>query len=80
MRSEQSVKLLMSKPKLTYDDFVALKYTNDALLADRILPELLAAAASSDDANVKAAVAVLKDWITYSTQRAKAHCSSRCGA
>jgi acyl-homoserine-lactone acylase len=62
MRSEQSVKLLLSKPKLTYDDFVAFKYTNDALLADRILPELLAAASSSDDVNVKAAVAVLKDW------------------
>ncbi len=62
MRSEQSVRLLMSKPKLTYDDFVEFKYANRALLADRILPELLAAAESSDDANVKDAVIVLKAW------------------
>jgi acyl-homoserine-lactone acylase len=62
MRSQQSVKLLMSKPKLSYDDFVDLKFTNHALLADRMLPGLLAAAASSDDPNVKDAVAVLKNW------------------
>ncbi len=62
MRSQMSVKDLLSKPKLTYDDFVELKYSNHALLADRILPDLLAAAASSDDQNVKDAVAVLKNW------------------
>ncbi len=62
MRSEQSVRLLMSKPKLTYDDFVELKYTNRALLADRILPQLLTAAAASDDTNVKDAVTVLTAW------------------
>ena len=62
MRSQQSVKLLTSKPKLTYDDFVEFKFTNHALLADRMLPDLLAAAASSDDPNVKDAVAVLKEW------------------
>lgn len=62
MRSQQSVKLLMSKPKLTYDDFVEFKYGNRALLADRMLPDLLAAAATSDDQNVKDAVTVLKAW------------------
>ena len=62
MRSEQSVRLLMSKPKLTYDDFIEMKFTNRALLADRILPELLNAAASSDDPNVKDAAAVLTAW------------------
>jgi acyl-homoserine-lactone acylase len=62
MRSQQSVKLLMSKPKLTYEEFVNFKFSNRSLLADRILPDLLAAAASSDDPNVKDAVAVLKAW------------------
>jgi len=62
MRSQQSVTLLMSKPKLTYDDFVEFKFSNRALLADRILPDLLAAASSSDDPNVKDAVAELKAW------------------
>ena len=62
MRSQQSVKYLTSKPKLTYDDFVTLKYSNRALLADRILPDLLAAAATSQDTNVQQAVMVLKAW------------------
>jgi acyl-homoserine-lactone acylase len=62
MRSQRSVQLLMSKPKLTYDDFVSFKFSNRALLADRVLPELLTAAAASDDQNVKDAVAVLNAW------------------
>jgi acyl-homoserine-lactone acylase len=62
MRSQRSVQLLMSKPKLTYDDFVSFKFSNRALLADRVLPELLTAAAASDDQNVKDAVAVLSAW------------------
>jgi acyl-homoserine-lactone acylase len=62
MRSQRSVQLLMSKPKLTYDDFVSFKFSNRALLADRVLPELLTAAATSDDQNVKDAVAVLNAW------------------
>ncbi len=62
LRSEQSVDFLTSKPKLAYDDFVALKYSNHSLLADRILPELLSAAASSSDSNVQEASTVLKAW------------------
>jgi acyl-homoserine-lactone acylase len=62
MRSQRSVQLLMSVPKLTYDDFVKFKFSNRSLLADRVLPDLLAAAASSDDPNVKDAVTVLKAW------------------
>jgi acyl-homoserine-lactone acylase len=62
MRSQRSVQLLMSKPKLTYDDFVTFKFNNRALLADRVLPELLAACGSSDDPNVKDAITVLKAW------------------
>jgi acyl-homoserine-lactone acylase len=62
MRSEQSVRFLMSKPKLTYDDFVALKYSNRSLLADRLLPELFTAASGSSDPEINAAIAVLKDW------------------
>jgi acyl-homoserine-lactone acylase len=62
MRSQRSVELLMSKPKLTYDDFVNFKFSNRSLLADRVLPDLLAAAASNDDPNVRDAVAVLKAW------------------
>jgi acyl-homoserine-lactone acylase len=62
MRSQRSVQLLMSVPKLTYNDFVTFKFSNRALLADRILPDLFVAAASSNDQNVKDAVATLKAW------------------
>ena len=46
---ERSVELLMSKPKLTFDDFVKFKFSNRSLLADRIMPDLLSDAASNDD-------------------------------
>jgi acyl-homoserine-lactone acylase len=61
-RSEQSMLLLGNSPKLTFDDFVKLKMTTRSLMADRLLPELLAAAASSDKPQVQQAVAVLKAW------------------
>jgi acyl-homoserine-lactone acylase len=62
LRSEQSGLLLMSKPKLTFDDFMQLKMCTRSLLADRILPPLLKAAADNHDPLVQQAVALLKQW------------------
>jgi acyl-homoserine-lactone acylase len=62
LRSEQSALLLQSKEKLTFDDFVALKLSTRSLMADRLLPELLQAAADSDDPLVKQATTVLAGW------------------
>jgi acyl-homoserine-lactone acylase len=64
-RAEQSVLLLMSKPKLTFDDFVTLKMTTRSLMGDRVLDELLAAAANSDRPLVQSAVALLRSWDRY---------------
>jgi acyl-homoserine-lactone acylase len=61
-RAEQSALLLMSKPKLTFDDFIKLKMTTRSLMADRVLDELLAAAANSDHPLVQEAAALLKGW------------------
>ena len=61
-RAEQSGLLLMSKPKLTFDDFMKLKMTTRSLMADRVLDQLLTAAADSDHPLVQKAVALLKDW------------------
>jgi acyl-homoserine-lactone acylase len=61
-RAQHSVRLLLSKPKLDFDDFMSRKLTTRALLADRILPELLAAAVKSDSPDVKAAADLLKSW------------------
>ncbi len=62
LRSEQSGLLLMSKDKLSFDDFIRLKMTTQSLLADRVLPQLLEAATQNSDPTVQQAAAVLKDW------------------
>ncbi|NOW48655.1 acyl-homoserine-lactone acylase [Novosphingobium sp. SG751A] len=61
-RAQMSVKLLNETPKLSFDDFVARKLTTRALMADRMLPELLAAGKDSTDPDIQAAVAVLSAW------------------
>jgi acyl-homoserine-lactone acylase len=61
-RAQQSTHLLMSKPKLTFDELMQLKLATHALLADRILPELLQASALSGDLDVKNAVELLAQW------------------
>lgn len=61
-RAQMSVKLLSQTPKLSFDDFVARKLTTRSLMADRMLPDLLAAAKDSTDPDVQAAVAVLSAW------------------
>jgi acyl-homoserine-lactone acylase len=49
-------------PKITFDDFVVRKLTSHVLMTDRVLDDLLAAAAASADPDVQAAVTVLKAW------------------
>lgn len=61
-RAQMSVKLMSSKPKMSFDDFVERKVTTTSLMADRMLPELLKAAAGSTDPDVQAASALLKNW------------------
>ena len=62
MRPQQSVRLLMGDAKFDFDDFRTSKLTTRALLAERLVPELLRAAAGSDDPDIKAAAAVLTGW------------------
>lgn len=61
-RAQMSVKLMTKTPKISFDDFISRKLTTTSLMAERMLPELLNAAAGSDDADVKAATALLKGW------------------
>lgn len=62
LRAQQSVHLLADSPKLSFDDFVAHKLSHHTLMADRVLPDLIAAAQGDPDPEVKAAVALLKAW------------------
>jgi acyl-homoserine-lactone acylase len=62
LRSQQSAHLLADYKKLSYDDFVAHKLSTHTLMADRVLPDLVAAAQGDSDPEVQAAVNLLKAW------------------
>lgn len=61
-RAQMSVRLLAAMPKISYADFVARKTETRALMADRMVPELIGAASGSADPDVQAAVVVLRGW------------------
>jgi acyl-homoserine-lactone acylase len=62
MRNEQSLHLMADSGKISYEDFIRLKLTTRALLADRMVPELIEAVGTSSDPDIQKAVAVLKGW------------------
>lgn len=62
LRAQQSAHLMADPPKITFEDFTARKLTVHVLMTDRVLDELLAAAAASRDTEVLEAAAVLKAW------------------
>jgi acyl-homoserine-lactone acylase len=62
LRAQQSSHLMADPAKITFDDFVARKLTSHVLMTDRVLDDLLAAAAQSADPEVTEAAAVLKSW------------------
>lgn len=62
MRAQESIRMMAEAENLTLDDFVALKLSANALMADRVLPDLLAAAANDPDPEMQAAVQILSDW------------------
>lgn len=62
MRAQESIQMMVHAEDLTLDDLVELKLSADALMADRVLPDLLAAVANDPDSDMQAAVEVLSDW------------------
>lgn len=62
LRAQQSSHLMADRAKITFDDFVASKTTTRVLMTDRVLDDLLTAAALSADPEVLEAAAVLKAW------------------
>lgn len=61
-RAQMSIKLMSSKDKISFDDFVERKLTTTSLMAERMLPDLIAAAAASSDPEIQTAVTLLKGW------------------
>ncbi|AIT07991.1 7-beta-(4-carbaxybutanamido)cephalosporanic acid acylase [Sphingomonas taxi] len=61
-RAQHSVMLMTATPKLSFDDFVTRKLETRSLMADRLLPDLLAAAKGNKDPDIVAASALLASW------------------
>jgi acyl-homoserine-lactone acylase len=62
MRAQNSLKMIAENDKITFEKFVQLKLSTRSLLADRTLPDLIAAARSDRAADMQAAVKLLADW------------------
>jgi acyl-homoserine lactone acylase PvdQ len=62
MRAQNALKMIAEHDKITFEKFRELKLSTRSLLADRTLPDLLAAAKSDASADVQAAVKLLSDW------------------
>lgn len=62
LRPQNSVLMLVENDEIDFDRFVELKLSTYALLADRILPPLFAAAEGSNDPDIVDGVALLSAW------------------
>jgi acyl-homoserine-lactone acylase len=62
MRAQMSVKLLAGDDKLSWDDFVGRKLTTTALMAERMIPPLLAAVGDTADPDLVQARLLLAGW------------------
>lgn len=61
-RSRRSVKMILSEPKLSFDEIVKIQSSTYSELADRTVDELVSYAGDSDNLLLKKAALVLKNW------------------
>src|SRR5258707_2333206 len=61
-RPQHGAIFLRSKPKFSMEEVTTGKMSTRMIMADRILPDLIAAARASGDADASAAAAVLEKW------------------
>jgi acyl-homoserine-lactone acylase len=61
-RPQRSIRMLREADRLTFEQMISLKHSNRMEMADRVLPELLAAAAEHGDADARAAAETLRGW------------------
>ncbi len=62
MRAQNALKMIAENEKITFERFVQLKLSTRSLLADRTLPDLIAAAKADTNADMQAAVKLLSEW------------------
>lgn len=61
-RAQNALSMIADHEKITLDKFRELKLSTRSLLADRTLPDLIAAAKNDPAADVQAAVKLFSDW------------------
>ncbi|MDO6477563.1 acylase [Alteromonas sp. 1_MG-2023] len=61
-RAQNAVRMMVEREKLSFEEFEEMKISTYALMADRVLDELLDAARTSDDPEVQQAVVLLSEW------------------
>jgi acyl-homoserine-lactone acylase len=61
-RSRRSIKMILSEPKLSFDEIVKMQSSTYSELADRTVAELVSYAEKSDDSLLNQAAVVLKKW------------------
>ncbi len=62
LREERGIQMLTSEAKISYEQLIKDKYSTRSLLADRVMPALLAAVEARGDARAKQAARVLRHW------------------
>jgi acyl-homoserine lactone acylase PvdQ len=62
MRAQMALKMIAENEKISFDKFKELKLSTHSLMADRTLPDLLAAAKADADPETQAAVKLLTEW------------------
>jgi acyl-homoserine-lactone acylase len=62
LRMARGIRMLAERPKIGFDDLVAMKWSDRAELADRVLPDLDAAVSQYGTDLAKQAMAVLDKW------------------
>lgn len=62
LRPQHNARFLLSQPRFSADELLRGKMSTRLALADRLLPDLIAAARQSGDAGAAAAAAVLAAW------------------
>ncbi|WP_184716603.1 acylase [Caulobacter sp.] len=71
-RAQNAVKLMAENDKISLDRFKQLKLSTNALMADRVLPELVPAALKDKDPEVQAAARLLAGWDRNFTAESRA--------
>lgn len=62
LRAQNSVKMMADRDQVSFDEMVELKLSTYALMTERVLDDLIKAAASDPDAEVQRAVNLLRSW------------------